>query len=133
MLLRSSILCSTLLSLAIAGMELSNTLGSGMVLQRSPGMAQLFGFALPGATITTQFKRTNYTTAVGADGVWRQALPPQHASFIPATLLFWCSDGSRANLTGVLFGDVHICGGQSESDCALACLLTRWFIHLACR
>ena len=100
--------------LAVAGMELSNTLGSGMVLQRSPGAARLFGFASPGATITTQFKLTNYTTTVGADGVWRQALPPQPACFVPTTLWFWCSDGSRANLTDVLFGDVHICGGQSE-------------------
>jgi sialate O-acetylesterase len=51
---------------------------------------------------------------VGADGVWRQRLPPTAASRVPTTITFSGSDGGKAMLTGVLFGDVFLCGGQSN-------------------
>jgi hypothetical protein len=52
---------------------------------------------------------------VGADGVWRQALPSTPAGG-PYSLIFEGTDGSTASLDDVLFGDVHLCGGQSNAQ-----------------
>ena len=51
---------------------------------------------------------------VGADGFWRQLLPPTAASKVPTTITFSGSDGGKAALKDVLYGDVFLCGGQSN-------------------
>ena len=93
--------------------NLSNTLGDGMVLQRTQA-ATVWGFGDPGVTVTTTFLGATLQTTVGGDGVWRQALPPQKATATPTTLSFAGSDGGTAELRDVLFGDVYLCGGQSN-------------------
>ena len=93
--------------------NLSNTLGDGMVLQRTQA-ATVWGFGDPGVTVTTTFLGSTLQTTVGQDGVWRQALPPQKATATPTTLSFAGSDGGTAQLRDVLFGDVYLCGGQSN-------------------
>ena len=87
--------------------------GDGMVLQRTQA-ATVWGFGDPGVTVTTTFLGATLQTTVGQDGVWRQALPPQKATATPTTLSFAGSDGGTAQLRDVLFGDVFLCGGQSN-------------------
>jgi len=93
---------------------LSASLGSNMVLQRAPQAATVWGFAATGTTVKTTFLGTDYSATAGADGVWRQALPPQPATATPASLTFTPSSGEAAvTITNVIFGDVYICSGQS--------------------
>ena len=44
----------TMAPVVAATFNLSNTLGDGMVLQRAPQQAVVWGFGSPGDTITTQ-------------------------------------------------------------------------------
>jgi len=93
---------------------LSQTLGDHMVLQRAPAAAVVWGFAPAGTTVKTLFGGTTYSSTAGADTVWRQALPPTPASAAGATIAFTASTGETATLADVLFGDVYVCGGQSN-------------------
>jgi len=108
------VLVAVFVAPAAAAFNLSNTLGNGMVLQRAPQKAVVWGLGESGAKITTQLaKQPALTTTVGADGVWRQELPQMPASLIPVDIEF--TDGStKLMLHGVLFGDVYICSGQSN-------------------
>eukprot|EP01052_Picozoa_sp_SAG31_P000329 SAG31_NODE_10_length_40133_cov_27.863041_15_plen_644_part_00 len=108
-----------LLSCAVGpgfGFNLSNTLGNGMVLQRAPSAAVVWGFASPGLSVTTTFhgKALLPPVQVGEDGIWRQVLPPTKANKTPTTIIFVASDGSVLSLKRVMFGDVFICSGQSN-------------------
>lgn len=95
---------------------LSNVFGDHMVLQRGPQPAMVFGFAPPGTSVTTTFQAQKYTSPAGADGVWRQSLPAQPATASPQQISFSCSTGEAFALNDVLFGDVVLCGGQSNSE-----------------
>ena len=80
---------------------LSNTLGSNMVLQRDNPNTALFGFGSPGAIVTTFFQGQRLQTAIGADTVWRQRLPPIPAGG-PYDINGTASTGGEFNLTNVL-------------------------------
>ena len=97
---------------------LSNVFGDHMVLQRGPQPAMVFGFAPPGTSVTTTFQGAKYTSPTGADGVWRQSLLAQPATAAPQQISFSCSTGEAFALNDVLFGDVVLCGGQSNSEYA---------------
>jgi sialate O-acetylesterase len=97
--------------------SLSSTLGDFMVLQRAPQSAVVWGFAAPGSTVKTTFLGQPYSATTGADSIWRQSLPPQPATTTPMTITFSVSTGEAGALNDVLFGDVYICGGQSNMDC----------------
>ncbi|CAB9499160.1 Sialate O-acetylesterase [Seminavis robusta] len=104
----------------------SATLGSNMVLQRDREVT-LWGYSTKGAIITTTLLLNTEesaappivpvvlsTTATGDDGLWRQALPPQAASLEATSIKIKSSTGQSQTLENVLFGDVYICGGQSN-------------------
>ena len=55
-----------------------------------------------------------YTSTAGSDTIWRQALPPTPASATAVSITFSASTGEVAALNDVLFGDVYVCGGQSN-------------------
>ena len=100
---------------AAASFVLSNTLGDHMVLQRDSPEAKVWGFAAPGDMVTTTLGSTAaLTTVADSHGVWRQRLPPQPASLTPQTIRFHSAMGGSATLRDVLFGDVYLCGGQSN-------------------
>lgn len=104
-------------ALLAAGCRLSNVHGDNMVLQRAPQTTTLFGFAPPGTVVTTTFRSTNLTTTATALGEWRQPLPATPASPPSAggeAIAFACSTGEAFALRNVLFGDVVLCGGQSN-------------------
>jgi len=120
---------------------LSATLGSHMVLQRAPQTAIVWGFTSPGATVTTTMQASNVehcktqpalvessacqqlnlTTVASSDGTWRQTLPATAASRVPFQFQFSSSSVAKENATmqDVLFGDVYICGGQSNMEYAM--------------
>jgi len=95
---------------------LSNVFGDHMVLQRDRD-TRLFGFAASGTQVTTLMTSATFSktleTEAGSDGVWRQELPVQSGSSTPFTFVI-TAPGLSASLKDVLFGDVHICSGQSN-------------------
>ena len=99
------------------GFCLSNALGSHMVLQRAPQAAVLWGFAAPGDAVDCLLVSTGQEarTVANAAGHWELALPPQPAGG-PHDIV--CSSQLRpdsgVSLQDVLFGDVYLCGGQSN-------------------
>jgi len=93
---------------------LSATLGDHMVLQRAPHQAIVWGSTQSGVKVTTTFNGQTFTTIADKDGIWRQKLPATSASLKAYTIDFSASSGETASLKDVLFGDVYICGGQSN-------------------
>lgn len=103
---------------ATASFALSATLGDHMVLQRAPASASVWGSAVAGTVVTTTFNNAKYTSTAGTDGIWRQRLTPTVAGG-PYQIGFAASTGETASLTDVLFGDVYVCGGQSNMQFSL--------------
>jgi sialate O-acetylesterase len=102
----------------------SATLGSNMVLQRDKKVT-LWGYSKKGSNITTSLydddgngkekaRLVLTTTVEGNDGLWRQTLPSQPASLVALTIKIKSSTGEAQTLSNILFGDVYICGGQSN-------------------
>ena len=90
--------------------------GDHMVLQRAPARATIWGFAPAAATVEVTGVGTAAVTAVaGSDGVWKVALPATDAA-VPHTITARIGGGSTITLSDVLFGDVWVCGGQSNSE-----------------
>ena len=105
-----------MLPAASAAFNLSNTLGSKMVLQSAPQSSLVWGHGDVGVQVTTMVDGRAISPAaeVGRDGIWRQHLPPTPASKQPHTITFRGSDGGFASLNDVLFGEVFLCSGQSN-------------------
>ena len=59
------------------------------------------------------------TRADDTDGTWRMSLPPQAASLTPQVISIRATTGESGQLNNILFGDVYICGGQSNMDFAM--------------
>ena len=119
---------------------LSAALGDHAVLQRAPQQAVVWGFTAPNATVTTTMAPSDrsicdqavsdglllssrchlqtFTVVAGTDGTWRQRLPATGASATPFHFTFASSNSSaeRAAMADVLFGDVYLCGGQSNME-----------------
>lgn len=99
----------------------SNVLGSNMVLQRDPFIARLWGWtARPNTTVTVAMRASRITARSDAvTGRWEVLLPPQPAISRPTSISITSVDSSGAPaqsavLENVLFGDVFLCGGQSN-------------------
>ena len=112
-----------------AAVRFANALGSHMVLQQAPHSSQVWGSGPPGATLRLKVERwpapdpTEAVVAVisvpvDAQGHWLAKLPPVAATSgstpqghrITAT----AGSGAAAVLDDVVFGDVWLCGGQSN-------------------
>jgi len=88
------------------------------VLQRDR-VVNIWGYATPGVQVTTSFNNALFGPATAsASGQWLQVLPATAAGG-PFSLVFTASDGGAATLQDVLFGDVHLCGGQSNMQFTL--------------
>ena len=116
---------------------LSATLGSHMVLQQAPHSATIWGFTQAGARVETTMTPSDATrckrflrapceaqtlvTFAEDDGTWRQKLPPTLASKAAFDFRIVASNETVASLAeaaivDVLFGEVFICGGQSNME-----------------
>ncbi|XP_071327684.1 sialate O-acetylesterase [Trachinotus anak] len=89
--------------------------GDHMVLQKSPERAVLWGYGPEDAQVTVSLsgpKKQKTSPVNVTKGVWRVTLDPVDAGgpySVKAAI-----QGSTAILTDVLFGDVWLCGGQSN-------------------
>jgi sialate O-acetylesterase len=98
-----------------AAFSISDTLGDHMVLQRAPASAVVWGFAPAGTVVTTVFNGKYYTSTTGSDRIWRTHLLPTEAGG-PYEITFRTSNGATGSLSDVVFGDVYLCGGQSNME-----------------
>ena len=90
---------------------------SSMALQRAPQSAQLWGTTAPGAhVVLTLDASINASGIADAEGRWKIALPPQPAG-IDHTIVVASADETIV-LEDIAFGDVYLCSGQSNSECA---------------
>jgi len=94
-------------------LRLSNTLGDDMVLQRAPLQAVIYGTANANAKITVTLSDRVASGTSGGDGSFFVALPPFEKGG-PYTIQVNSSTGETTSLRNVLFGDVWLCGGQSN-------------------
>eukprot|EP01012_Entosiphon_sulcatum_P015631 TRINITY_DN20596_c0_g1_i2.p1 TRINITY_DN20596_c0_g1~~TRINITY_DN20596_c0_g1_i2.p1 ORF type:complete len:298 (-),score=48.60 TRINITY_DN20596_c0_g1_i2:797-1657(-) len=99
-----------------AGISFAKAYGDHMVLQQAPLRAVVWGSTSPSNKITitsTAFSET-ISAVAGTSGRWEAVLPAVSASFKAHTITAASSDGSKASLNDVLFGDVWVCSGQSN-------------------
>lgn len=103
---------------------LSTAFGNDMVLQAKGGSA-LYGWATPGSTKnivvrvlhpnSTTSTEVYSTTSAASDGFWRLELPEREPSWETVTIDVTCKeDSTQTSISNVLFGDVFLCGGQSN-------------------
>lgn len=98
----------------------SNALGSNMVLQRAPHRSRVWGWTLTaGAEVTLEIdgRRQNatYTTTSDSNLEWVVELQPALAGG-PHTIYISSTDGQSQVFQNVMFGDVWVCGGQSNME-----------------
>ena len=103
-----------------------------MVLQRGPLQARVFGKAPPGAALTVTVIRqgnlpghmSNVTAAADAAGRWACLLPSMPATAVGTSYSLVASldkmPGRRQLLSNLVWGDVFVCGGQSNMELPLS-------------
>jgi len=104
---------TTLLHLIQSANLVSNALGSHMVLQRGPARANIWGWTTAGAGVPVKFNQKVYTANAAASGAWNVLLDATAAGG-PYTVEVVSTAGTSATLNDILFGDVFVCGGQSN-------------------
>jgi sialate O-acetylesterase len=115
---KTTFLGSVLLSLTLlrppahADVRLPQFFGDGMVLQREKPVA-FWGWADVGEAVTVQLLGKTYAAQPDASGRWRVTLDAQPAGG-PHVISV---RGKKAlTVSDVLFGDVWVCGGQSNME-----------------
>lgn len=107
--------------------SLSNTIGDSMVLQRDTVLSTLWGFAAPGAVVSTALDCVGCPSVpgatAGADGVWRATVPPLAATAAPFNISFSTPGETTLALSDVLVGDVLLCSGQSNQQVSISMAL----------
>ena len=90
-----------------------------MVLQAAPLQAAVWGFCEPGDEVTIRFNNATLPTklsTVSGSTIWSVALPVTKASFSAYTIDAHSKLSNKTiTLSDVLFGDVWLCSGQSNS------------------
>merc|ERR1712166_33406 len=107
-----------------APVTFANPLGSSMVLQQAPAAAQVWGSGPAGKTLHVVMERTRdrrqqpiSAVSIDANGHWLVRLPPVKATRngpAEAYRLTAKTNDSSAVLEDVIFGEVMVCGGQSN-------------------
>jgi hypothetical protein len=98
-----------------------------MVLQRGVPLTSLWGFAAPGASVSTTLGCGGCPpvpdATAGADGVWRAQVPPLLPTAAPFNVTFATAGAPAITLTDVLVGDVLLCSGQSNMQLSISMAL----------
>lgn len=96
-----------------------------MVLQRDQPSV-LWGYDTEAASIVTATLMArndsiveSVQTQAADDGFWRVKLPPQPASKLPTWIEVHSTSGKDVKLENILYGDIYICGGQSNMGFSL--------------
>lgn len=108
-------------------LKLSSVLGSGMVLQRSPALARIWGEAVPGDVVTVTVAAANKAEASAQSSASIKTTADIHGRWAvraamagggnPYTVTISSGGAKPAApivLTDVLAGEVHVCSGQSN-------------------
>lgn len=93
-------------------LRLPAVFGDNMVLQRDR-QVPVWGWAEPGSTVTVEIAEQSHEARAGTSGRWEAMLAPVGAGG-PHELVI--RSGITRRFGGVLFGDVWICGGQSNME-----------------
>ncbi|KAA0714858.1 Sialate O-acetylesterase [Triplophysa tibetana] len=91
--------------------------GSHMVLQKAPAQAVVWGYGEAGAVIALSLSGSNNVFSSSAhvvNGIWRITLSPVEAGGPYNLIIAQINTNSSMMLTDVLFGDIWLCGGQSN-------------------
>ncbi|KAH3756293.1 sialate O-acetylesterase [Pelomyxa schiedti] len=99
------------------GSIISNAFGSHMVMQAAPRSSTIYGWATAGGAIRVYFDEmlVASVTADKGTGKWKATLPPVDASFVAHEVyVVDTTANAKQTLEDVLFGDVYVCGGQSN-------------------
>jgi sialate O-acetylesterase len=103
-----------------ATFRISNVFGTHMVLQRDRPTV-LWGFAEPNTQVFVSLTGRGITVKLGpsttdSSSVWRLSLPAYSASrsVDDSFSITAFSDSASHTIDDVLWGDVHLCGGQSN-------------------
>jgi sialate O-acetylesterase len=89
---------------------------SNMVLQRDKEIS-LWGFADAGETVTVSFHNNSYKVVSTKEGKWTIKIPAQTAGG-PYEMTI-VGKSNSIDLKNILFGDVWVCGGQSNMQFSL--------------
>ncbi|MCB9276152.1 MAG: sialate O-acetylesterase [Lewinellaceae bacterium] len=103
---------------AFSQARLHGLFSSHMVLQRDMP-APIWGWASPGEVVNLDFQGHSLHTKADAEGSWKILLPPTPAGG-PYSITVRASN--TIVLDDVLFGDVWVCGGQSNMQYTLQML-----------
>jgi len=118
----AALLLLTTPSSACAGsLSLHRVFSDSMVLQAEA--PRVYGKGTPGSTVTVRVGSEVYPQTVDKSGDWVAKLPPRAAS-PPAgpgvSILVEAANGEQKQLHDVLFGDLWVCGGQSNMEFSVA-------------
>ena len=97
--------------------SVSPVFSSDMVLQRDTASVIWGWTATAGAPVTVSLGHKRYQ-AQSTGNLWKATLDPQPASSGPGVSLNVSSGADTVVLERVLFGDVYLCSGQSNMECA---------------
>jgi hypothetical protein len=116
----------------LSKVSFSSVFSDSMVLQREPQQASVFGTATPGASITVTLASSSGfsftsppTTVVSSSdsaihGSWKVLLParPAGMGYNVTAVCAGCTNTTSgpAYLGDVVYGDVYLCSGQSNSS-----------------
>ncbi|XP_059480899.1 sialate O-acetylesterase-like [Neocloeon triangulifer] len=95
--------------------RLSNYYTNGMVLQREPKSAVIWGYGEPGAEAVVSYESNRLSTIIDGNGKWNITLLPHAAS---GSIDFAVQQIGTFGLVTIpfkaMFGDVWVCSGQSN-------------------
>ena len=116
----------------LSKVSFSSVFSDSMVLQRAPQQASVYGTATPGASITVTlassagftFTSPPTTVVTSSDssihGSWKVLLParPAGMGYNLTAVCAGCTNSTSAPayLEDVVYGDVYVCSGQSNSS-----------------
>lgn len=112
-----------LLTSADAAFRFASYYGDHMVLQQRPARAVVWGYGEVGALVTVTLLQgidtfSQVAVAVNGDGIWKVLLDPMDYGG-PYDLVAhqtFKTEVTNIHLEDVLFGDVWVCGGQSNME-----------------
>ena len=109
---KSLLLSALLLTIhnVFATVRLHNIFQSNMVLQRDMP-CNIWGWADKGEQVNITIENITYKTKAAKDGSWKIVLP-KHSAGGPVNIVV--KGSNSIELQNVLYGDVWICGGQSN-------------------
>ncbi len=102
-----------------AAIRLPAVLGDHMVVQREMPL-RVWGWALPGETVTVGFAGSERSGRAAADGTWKVELPPVPAGGSPLEMRIRGTKSPEVEIRDILAGEVWLCSGQSNMEWWLA-------------